>query len=298
MSVTFHAYNYPADFQRVGDFLIRHYQPDNRGGNWLQPAWEYMHHHSMLDKSGLGRIGLWQVGDEIVAVVHYEWCLGEVFFQVHPDYAWLKATMLEYAEGNIFGTREDGRRFTRAYVNDFDAELEGLVQARGYRLLPGEERPMSRLVIPAPFPPLDLPPGFQFKSLADENDLRKIDRVLWRGFDHPGESDGDLTRREIMQSGLHFRPDLNIVVEAPGGDYAAYAGAWYEPEKRIAYVEPVATDPDYRRKGLGRAAVLEGVRRCALEGATCAYVGSDQPFYLAIGFELLYTARCWERILD
>jgi predicted N-acetyltransferase YhbS len=68
---------------------------------------------------------------------------------------------------------------------------------------------------------------------------------------------------------------------------------WYEKANRIAYVEPVATDPDYRRMGLGKAAVWEGIRRCGVEGATVAYVGSDQRFYHAIGFKTLYYSNCW-----
>ncbi len=94
-----------------------------------------------------------------------------------------------------------------------------------------------------------------------------------------------------MQSAPNFRKDLNIVAEAPDGNFAAYAGFWFEGTNRYAYVEPVATDSDYRRLGLGRAVVLEGIRRCAELGATIAYVGSDQPFYLSFGFKVLYTAR-------
>jgi len=98
-----------------------------------------------------------------------------------------------------------------------------------------------------------------------------------------------------MQSGPHFRHDLSIVVKAPNGEYASYAGLWYEPENHTACVEPVATDPDYRRLGLGRAAVLEGIRRCAAEGAEIAFVGSEQPFYSAIGFHPIVRHLRWTK---
>lgn len=54
-------------------------------------------------------------------------------------------------------------------------------------------------------------------------------------------------------------------------------------------------DHHYRRMGLGRAAVLEGLRRCATEGATTGYVGSNLPFYLALGFTPLSVAERWIR---
>ena len=66
----------------------------------------------------------------------------------------------------------------------------------------------------------------------------------------------------------------------------------------FGYVEPVATDPDYRRRGLGRAAVLEGIRRCGEEGASVAYVGTDKPFYLSFGFKTIYTQNCWLKRFD
>jgi predicted N-acetyltransferase YhbS len=153
---------------------------------------------------------------------------------------------------------------------------------------------MSQLVIPTPFPPIRLPEGFHLQSLADENDLRKVHRVLHRGFDHPGEPPEDgLGGRRKMQSGPHFRHDLTIVAVAPDGDYVAFCGMWIDAANRLAYVEPVATDPDYRRRGLGSAVVLEGIRRCGQEGATVAYVGSEMPFYRSLGFRRLYTSECW-----
>ena len=42
-----------------------------------------------------------------------------------------------------------------------------------------------------------------------------------------------------------------------------------------------------------KAAVLEGIRRCGVFGATVAYVGIDMPFYRVMGFQKLYTSNCW-----
>ena len=86
---------------------------------------------------------------------------------------------------------------------------------------------------------------------------------------------------------------LKIAVAAPNGDFAAFCGMFYEPTGKFACVEPVATTPEYRRKGLGKAAVLEGIRRCASLGAEVAYVGSDQAFYQALGFYKVFNSECW-----
>ncbi len=294
MAITFRHYGDPGDFARVGNFLVANHRPGNRDGNWLQPTWEYMHSHPYLDEASLSRIGIWEDSGKIVAVVHYETTLGEAFFELDAGYASLKPDLLIYAEKHLASQNEDGKRHLKVYINDFDPEFEALACQRGYQLDERFPRPMSQFAIPQPFcPDIRLPDGFQVISLADEDDLTKVDRVLWRGFNHPGEPEGDMEGRAKMQSGPHFRKDLNMVVKAPNGNYAVYCGLWYEARNQLAYVEPVATDPDFRRMGLARAALSEGIRRCAESGAGVAYVGSDQEFYQALGFRKIFTSRCW-----
>ena len=128
MTVKHRQYTYKSDFKLVGNFLINHYQPDNVDGNWFQPTWEYMHSHSMLDRRSLSKIRIWEEDQEIVAVIHYESNLGEVFFQVHPEYGYLKKDMLDYAEMHLLGTTTDETQYLQAFINDFD-ELIGDINA-------------------------------------------------------------------------------------------------------------------------------------------------------------------------
>ena len=286
-------------FPAITNFLYGLYHPNNRDGNWFQPIWEYAYTHPWFDEESVSEIGIWEDAGTIVGVAQYESRLGEAFFQIHPTCEHLKPEMLSYAERHLSGITDHGKKYFKVYVNDFDAAFEQVVRSLGYKKRPESHRPMAQLVIPDPFPPIRLPNGFQFKSLAEDNDLTKLDRVLWRGFNHPGEPPDDGTLgREKMQSGPHFRKDLAIVIEAPKGIFAAFGGLWFDPVNKIAYVEPVATDPDYRQMGIGTAAVLEGIRRCGLLGATVAYVGSAMPFYLAMGFKKLFTQNCWSRFLS
>ena len=188
MNIQFRQYSNQQDYQRVADFLIEHYQPGNQDGNWIEPAWEYMHAHPLLDKASLGKIGVWEDAGRVVAVAHYEWRLGEAFFQFHPAYRHLRQEMLDYAEKYLFGyTRKDGRKHLRAYVNDNDPEFIELVRSRGYEKDAEEARPTAMFEIPDPFPQASLPEGFRITTLAEECDWAKVQRVLWRGFDHPGE---------------------------------------------------------------------------------------------------------------
>jgi GNAT superfamily N-acetyltransferase len=294
VSILLRQYRTPGDFSSVSDFLIGLFQPGNKDGNWLQPAWEYMHSHPYLDESALSRIGIWEDHGAIVAVAHYEHTLGEAFFDIHPGYAHLQPMMLEYAEEHLSAETDSGRRYLRAYVPEFDTPFETLVESSGFVKARQYTRPMLQFQIREPLSEADLPGGFQMKSLAEDNDLTKIHRVLWRGFDHPGDPPADgIQDRAKMQSTPNFRKDLTIVIEAPTGDFVCFCGMWYEPNNRYAYVEPMATDPDFRRMGLGKAALLEGIRRCRVLGATVAFVGSDQLFYTSIGFKKVFDSNCW-----
>jgi len=298
----FRQYDHAADYQRVSEFLIAHHQPGNADGNWLEPEWEYMHFHPGLDGRSLGKIGIWESSGEIVAVAHYELHLGEAYFEFHPDYRHLRTEMLDYAEENLTGiSRKDRRKYLCAFINDNDQEFPSVVEGRSYERYPDGLRPLSRFDIPDPFPPIATPDGFRLTSLTEECDWAKVHRVLWRGFDHGDDvpmNDEELESRRKMFDTPKARRDLKIAVVAPDGEFVSFCGMFYEAENRFAMVEPVATDPKYRRLGLRRAAVLEGIRRCGALGATVAYVGSDLPFYQAMGFTKVYDSECWVKHFD
>jgi GNAT superfamily N-acetyltransferase len=302
MDISFRNYQHPEDYQRISGFLIANHQPGNQDGNWLEPAWEYMHFHPALQPEHLSKCGIWEEGGQIAAVVHYENGPGEVFFQFHAAYRHLREEMLDYAEKNLAGTsQKDGRKYLCVYVNDNDPEFLTLIQARSYQKDPDATRPLYRFDIPAFFPNIPLAEGFRLTSLAEECDWAKVHQVMWRGFGHGDDvpmSEEEFDDRRKMFDTPRARRDLKIAVAAPNGEFAAFCGMFFDESGKFAYVEPVATDPRYRRLGLGRAAVLEGIRRCGLLGATIAYVGSDQPFYQSLGFTKVFNSECWVRYFE
>ncbi len=214
MDITWRYYDHAADYADVGHLLVRTYGTTASHINWLQPRWEYMHHHLLIRQVDVSRIGLWEAKGEIVGVVHPEHHVGTACFEVDPAHAALKPHMLMYAEEHLSAVTNGGTEL-RIYVNDREVEFQRVAAERGYEKDGGCE-PMSQFDIPHPFPTISLPDGFRLKSLAEDNDLRKVHRVLWRGFDHGEEPpENGIEDREFMQSAPNFRKDLNVVVEAP-----------------------------------------------------------------------------------
>lgn len=295
MCMTSRQYDRDADFGRVGEFLVRTCNTDCRGHrNWLQPRWEYMHYHPQVRDVDLGAIRLWEEDGRIVAVAHPELRMGTAHFEISPEHPELKAELLAYAQERLSVATEKGRRLY-ALICDTDTEFHGLAAAAGFARSEHSQS-MSHLAIPDPFPPLTVPSGFRLKSLAEDNDLVRLHRAIWRGFDHGDEPPDDgIGERRFMQSAPNYRKDLNIVVVAPDGSFVSYCGTWLEPVHGLAYVEPVATDPGYRRRGLGGAAVLEAIRRAGRAGARKACVATSMPFYLSLGFREVYAFSAWVR---
>jgi predicted N-acetyltransferase YhbS len=287
-------YDHETDFEKVSRFLVSTYCAGGAHINWPQPRWEYMHFHPLIRQVELGAIGVWEAGSEMVGMVHPEHSMGTAYFEIHPDYDVLKCEMLGYAEQHLSVT-DSGVRRLRVYINDQDEDFQRTATKLGYTKGGGRD-PMSHLPIPNPFPPIAVPDGLRLKSLAEGNDLRKSVRVLHRGFDHGGEPPTDAVEDlQFMQSAPNYRKELNVVAVAHDGSFVSYCGMWYEALHKVAYVEPVATDPAYRRMGLGRAVVLDGIRRCGELGARLACVGSVSPFYLSLGFREAYSHSAWQR---
>lgn len=258
--------------------------------------WDWMATHSYLDKTAIGKIGIWEENGEIVGLATFDTLPGTAFCLTHPDHRGLKEQMLKYAEENL-STPES----FEIVIPDTDHDFQSIAARLGY-VASQRKEPDSAFYIDETSLDYKLPEGFQITTIKENFDLSQYRRVLWRGFNHEIKGEGlfnfssedELSAKEEM-----LRPyvelDLKIAVVSPEGNFVSYCGMWYEPTGGFALVEPVATDPDYRRMGLGKAAVLEGIRRVGQRGAKIALVGSSQQFYYSIGFRPFATSTNWKK---
>lgn len=297
MTIEVRAYDVASDYPLVDRFLIEIYRPGPHLVNWLQPRWEYMHSHPDIAHVPLDRIGVAEADGAIVGLVHIEHDPAIGFIQVRPGFEHVKQMLVEWAETHLGGWSQSlERHVVGIYVNEHDPTLRQIVATRGMRRIPELDEHHSRFLLHDDITPRALPPGYRLLSLEDENDVAKSANVLWTGFDHQGAMpSNEVAVRQRAQQTANFRKDLTIVAAAPNGSFVSYAGMWVVEENRVAYVEPVATDPDHRRIGLGSACVTESLRRAYEAGARVAWVGSDLEFYRAIGFETVNSAHLWVR---
>ena len=141
----------------------------------------------------------------------------------------------------------DNRRRLSVWIIDKEPQKSKILQERGYKRIHCD--PVNIFTYENGFPIVDLPDGFSIISLEDANDFKKINACLWKGSDHGPEPDDDLECRMLMQVGPNFSKELTTVIKAPNGDYACFAGMWFNEANKYAYLEPLATIPEYRKMG-------------------------------------------------
>ena len=96
----------------------------------------------------------------------------------------------------------------------------------------------------------NLPKGYHFASAP--LDVAKCCECCWKGFGHEAEEgpwDGDTEYTGGLATAPHSTAHLDVAIENEDGEYVCYAGMWWTPENKLAYMEPLCTVPEHRRKG-------------------------------------------------
>ncbi len=279
------------DYNKIREFLIKLNNP-----NYLFGRWDWMYTHLWLDKSGLSKIGVWEDDNEIVSLATYDCELGRSYLCVNKNYRYLLKEMILYSQISF---SKDNKY--SALIPDSDYEFQDIAAELCYT-------PTKKKETDAYYPiklekiTYEIPEGFKISSMNETYDIYKYGEVLWKGFDHEingeGKYDPDEGKLRALNNEMK-RPNVNlslkIIVIAPNGEFVSYCGMWKDNDSKISLVEPVATVPEYRKLGLGRAAVLEGIKKCGQLGATKAFVGSSQQFYYNIGFRPFGNSTWWEQ---
>jgi GNAT superfamily N-acetyltransferase len=289
MTITKRRYKLLADFDMVGDYLDKQYNVSRLNSYLMRPFWEYGHTHPAFNHKLTHRFGLWEDEGELVGLTCYEDNLGYCFVSVNDDYKHLLPEMLESAEEEL-SKEENGVRSLAVWTTNLEHEKHELLLSKGYKKV--EETPIKIFDYKNEFPEVVCPEGFTVISLEDENDIKKINDCLWKGFNHGDEPDDDLDCRLLMQSGPNFSNALTTIIKAPDGEYACFAGMWINEHNQYAYLEPLATIPKYRKMGLGKLAFVEGMKKTKALGAKYCFGGSIE-FYKRVGLETIATRELW-----
>ena len=144
-----------------------------------------------------------------------------------------------------------------------------------------------------PIPEAAFPPDCQVRAVAEAGEISKraaAQREVWHPWTVGVVSDDDYAYFMRLPG---YHRDLDVVAVTPDGVIAAYVNGWIDPVNRIGDFGPVGARPAYRRQGLTRAALLEGLRRMQARGVDRACVSTDDSntpairLYESVGFKIV-----------
>lgn len=291
----------PADFGAVHAFLSRSGENDFLPYERVRFQFCLGLHPDFVEyglQGGFERTcGLWRDEKGIVSLVLTEggtrW--GETFFlfrSPEDETGELMGRMCDFAERFTSRLSDDRKGGSyRLCVPDGDRALEAFLEGRGYGKTVDRQRCMVR-----EYPPegeeIALPEGF---AIRDARTVPPFYSALAHNhsFRYRQENDGGERGFAALRSMPDYRPELDLVLFDPEGQPAGLANFWVNDRSKTAVLEPLGVVWWYRRMGLGRALIFEGIRRTRELGCE-RMIGGDQPFYWSLGFEAKREHEFWE----
>jgi len=146
-----------------------------------------------------------------------------------------------------------------------------------------------------------LPEGFTIRPLAGDDEAPLRAAAARRAFESTMEPAAHVARYRAFMASPAYERDHDIVAIAPDGRVASFAVHWPDTELSLAQFEPVGTDPDFTRRGLGRAVIADSLARIDAAGVRIARViteGDRHPakaLYTACGFTIVDHLEWWRR---
>jgi ribosomal protein S18 acetylase RimI-like enzyme len=179
-----------------------------------------------------------------------------------------------------------------------------IAETLGFRIDDGWTIVHLRRKLNGPFPETDLPDGFAFRLLRGQSEVETYVNLHQIAFGSKAMRGGWRARTLTMPQ---YRPDLDLFIVNEDDHPVAFCIGWMHPIKAIGQIEPLGVQPDYQGLGLGRAVLLEGLRRLQISGATIANIdtykyndpafslyqsvdnGAFQPEFEAVGYIRVFT---------
>jgi ribosomal protein S18 acetylase RimI-like enzyme len=203
----------------------------------------------------------------------------ELEYELLPE---LRGGELEHEILDWFEQEAEGEALTTYSLATDQARLDFLAE-RGYEASTAKALDFHRRPLEKP-PPIEVAPGFSLRTV-EPGDLERrvaVHRAAWE------PSRVTVQSYRAVMAAWPYRPELDCVVKAPDGSFAASCLAWLDDENGVGELEPVGTAPAYRRQGLAAAVCRFACQRLREEGASLAIVYSNTPeakaLYESIGF--------------
>ncbi len=254
-------YTGPADLERMLALLVAVRSPERISD---YPSMSDL--HKLLSSPIIQRnTGLWEIGDGRLVAYAFVDTPNNLRFEIAPEARGLalEAEMIAWGESCLLRAAEpDGPPQTLdAVCREEDEGTRAFLKRHGF------DEHLTRTMILARALEWEirrpvLPPGFILRVVSGEGEVPAL--VDLHQAAH-GTNNLTVEDRLSWMRVPDYKPDLDLVVTAPGGELAAYCFCQVsELENRRSglqegWTDPIATHPDYQRLGLATALLSHGL---------------------------------------
>ena len=274
-------------YVHIGDLGWWLYYPPLEGDFWD-------HIHLWDDPVRPGRLLGW-------ALISPDWVGIDVYFQpelrgsqlANEMYLWAEEQATKVARGQAKKT------IYALWIWHDDAVLVQHFNQGGYRLSRGFVHLTRKL--DGSVAPTRLVEGFVIRGCKGEPEVVARARAQHEAFGSSASFERYLERFTNFMRSPVYNPELDIVAVTQEGSVGAFCIVWIDTINKVGLFEPVGTHPDFHRKGLGKAVMLEGLRRLQEKGMQSAIVSTfeDNPaaikLYESIGFQIVNRLGTYEK---
>jgi GNAT superfamily N-acetyltransferase len=294
MTIKSRAYNKKEDFKPVMKFLAELYQRTKSYENWFPDRFE---NSSESREDG---IQIWEEvlsKEKLIVGLTTRDSSRDFFLHVDPNYRHVEKEMIEWIMRNydkIEDTKEKKGEL-RINILEGNKQREELLSKLGFRYkeLYGYYRIRKGKT---PNPDYKCPENFEIRTIKRE-EFHQQAKLIQRVFGH-----GEWFTAEILEwiAGCSFyREELDLVAVTSEGVIASFCTFRVDPISKIISLEPMGTNPDYRKLGLGKAILSEGFRRSEKYNPPFFYIDgaastpAANQLYDVTGFTEKYAINSW-----
>ncbi len=223
--------------------------------------------------------------DELVGFAVVQLPFSTVDYVIHPHFEHLKDTMLQWATGRLEEVvKLRGEAF--GFLLDSRVEDDANALKCGFVL---DDWHMRNLALPLSHAlegPV-IPAGFEIRLLnGNASGYADLHRAAFN------TKNMSVDWRERTLKHPTYRPDLDLVAVNSDGKLVAFCIGWVceVNGQKIGQIEPVGVLPEFQKMGLGRAILLENLRRMRESGVETilidaeSYNPASQHLYESAGF--------------
>ncbi len=299
-------YSFDEDLDKARKFLFDIFKQTSEHYTWVPTRLENERHGPCGDEEPReddSKLRIWEYsdGDEtsIVAVSILE-PNGVFWINVHPDHEDLIRKLIPAVEEqrkNSWKGEEAELKIGTPVPVGFKRRIDSL---REFGYEDGGLCEHNR-IRPLDLPPPDFQPpeGYTVRHVKLPEDFEPYSDVVNTVFSRCGMTE----KLAMLYTEAEFYNDeLDLVVEAPDGSFAAFVTVRIDPKTRMAELEPVGTHPDHRGLGLGKAVCAEGIRRVQKYDPSCIVIlgaassEAATKLYDSLGFTK-EDVHIWKKVL-